>query len=346
PSLTRTPLRFPRLGLAQLALFFIGVSGMITHFALGQWSGVWSAALVVIASIVLFTINMFTCLWKQIGRAASDSGIAISIAFLLVAACAGFALALDKSHNFLGGDVVSNIAGHASLAAIGWVAIAVCAVSYRMLPAFLLPTGPFFRFKAVQIAALAAGVAGLATALFAESAAAIVAAAVVVAALALYLAMVARMASKRRAPMIWPLFHAFSGLVFLVVSSVLGLVLARIGAQSIIGARMASAYGLCGLLGFFSNFIIGISYQLLPGFVAKARTARGWPPKASMEFVISVPRAFVFTAFNVGIIIAAAGLLLNNVPVAQIGAVLSAAGGIVYAGGLLQTLSRAYLQRL
>ena len=342
PALTRAPLRFPRLALAQVALFFIGSSGMVIHFALGQWSGVWSAALVVIASVVLFAVNMFGCLWRRLGRATPETGIAISIAFLIMAGCAGFLLAFDKARNFLGGGVISNIAGHADLAAIGWAVTAVCSVSYRMMPAFLLPKDPSFRFGALQIATLAAAVAGLALLLFERSAAAIFPSAIVVLALAAYTAMLVRMVSTRRAPLSWPMRHIITGVIFLAIACTLGLLLTRIGAQSVIGARLASTYGLCGLLGFFSNFIIGMSYRLLPGFVVKARATRRWPVRTNSEFAIPAPHMLVFTAFNCGIIVVGAGFLVASSAIAQAGAVLMAAGGIAYSIGSLRILSRAY----
>lgn len=342
PSLTRTPLRFPRLALLQLALFFIGASGMITHFALGQWSGVWSAALVVIASIVLFAVNMIECLWTRLGRSAPETGIAISILFLITAGCAGFLLALDKSCNFLSGGVISNLAGHAALAAIGWVSIAICAVSYRMLPAFLLPKESSARFGGYQLATIALAAAALAFSLFRESAAVIVPGAVVVLAFAAYLATLARMASKRRAPLAWPIRHVIAGAVFLAVACVAGLIMIRIGAQSAIGARLAATYGVCGLLGFFSNFIVGMSYNLFPGFIAKARSARGWPIKGSAEFAIAAPRPFVFVAFNGGIVVVCAGFLLANASLARAGAALMAAGGVAWSLGSLRSLARAY----
>jgi hypothetical protein len=346
PALTRTPLRFPRLGFAQLALFFIGASGMVTHFALGQWSGVWSAALVAIASIVLFAVNMFACLWRRLGRAAAETGIAISIVFLLIAACAGFLLAFDKSRNFLGGGVISNIAGHADLAAIGWVALAICAVSYRMLPAFLLPRAQSARLGGFQLGALAIAVAGLAFALFSARTATIPWSAMLALAFAAYLLMLGRMVSTRRAPLAWPVRHVVAGAAFLAVTAALGLILTSIGAQSAIGARIAAIYGFCGLLGFFSNVIIGVSYNLFPGFVIKARSARGWRAAANADLAIAAPRALIFAAFNTGIIVACIGFIAANAAIAQVGALLMAAGGIVYCVAALRTLGGAYWPRL
>ena len=121
PALTRRTLPYPRLLMPQFVLYVIGASGMVSHFALGSWSGIWSAALVVIASVVLFAANIFPLLWPQVACGVVESGIFIALCFLLIAATLGFLLALDKSYGFLGGSVISNLASHAHLAAIGWV---------------------------------------------------------------------------------------------------------------------------------------------------------------------------------------------------------------------------------
>ena len=87
----------------------------------------------------MFAANMIPCLYPQLGPGVAETGMFLSICFLLIAASIGFVLSLDKTYNFLGGDVLTNLASHVQFAAIGWVTLTICAVSYRMLPAFLLP---------------------------------------------------------------------------------------------------------------------------------------------------------------------------------------------------------------
>jgi hypothetical protein len=186
----------------------------------------------------------------------------------------------------------------------------------------------------------------LAFALFSGKTATIPWSAMLVLALAAYLLMLARMVSTRRAPLAWPMRHVVAGAVFLAVAAAVGLMLTSIGAQSAIGARLAAIYGLCGLLGFFSNFIIGMSYNLLPGLVIKARSARRWRAVANADLAIAAPRALIFAAFNGGIIIACIGFVAANAAIAQTGAILMAAGGIVYCVAALRTLGDAYRPRL
>src|SRR6267142_5431210 len=138
PALTRHPVPYPRLAYVQFGLYVIGVSGMIAHFAIGIWSAVWLAAIVVVASVLMFAAEMIPCLWARLVSGVAETGMFLGVCFLVLAAAIGLILGLDRTYNFLGGSVLTNLAGHVDFAAFGWVTLTICAVSYRMLPAFLL----------------------------------------------------------------------------------------------------------------------------------------------------------------------------------------------------------------
>src|SRR5216683_5912360 len=138
PALTRHPVPYPRLAYVQLGLYVIGVSGMVAHFGIGIWSAIWLAAIVVVASVLIFAAEMLPCLRLRLGSGIAETGMFLGICFLLLAAAIGLILGLDKTYNFLGGSIMTNLAGHVDFAALGWVTLTICAVSYRMLPAFLL----------------------------------------------------------------------------------------------------------------------------------------------------------------------------------------------------------------
>ncbi len=165
PALTRSTLPFPRLAVAQFVLFFIGASGMVSHFAIGIWFGTWLAAIVMLVSVLLFALNLTPLLWPQVGGGIAETGMFGAICFLFAAATLGLLLAIDKNYSFMGGSLLTNLGAHVALAALGWVTLAICAVSYRMLPAFILPRIPLPRAAIYQLYALMAGVTGLATTL-------------------------------------------------------------------------------------------------------------------------------------------------------------------------------------
>lgn len=342
PALTRRPLPFPRLAVAQFVLFFIGAGGMVSHFAIGIWLGIWLAALVMLASVALFAANLLPLLSPQLGSGIAETGMFTAICFLLAAGTLGVLLAMDKSYRFLGGSFLTNLGAHIALAGAGWVTLAICAVSYRMLPAFILPKIPLPRYAIYQLYALAVAAAGLAATLLAGLRWAELWSALVALSLLAYLATMARLMRTRRMALDWTARHALAGFVWLIASAAAGVALARGGAASPEGGRLASAFGAAGLLGFFSNFIIGMSYHLFAGFVVRARNAAGRTAVRAESLGAARPRLAIFAAYNAGVAILCAGLLSGAAAVAEAGAALAALGGLAYAAVTLRTLSFAY----
>ena len=342
PALTKRPLRFPRLALLQFWLFIIGGMGMIAHFAIGRWIATWLAAGVVVLSVALFALNILLCLAPAGGRGVAETGMLLSILYLVAAAVLGLLLALDKTFGFLHGSVLTNLAAHAHLAALGWVSLTICAVSYRMVPAFLLPEVELPRAAIWQLYGLAAAVAGLGIALLGGLGGAGVWSIAIMLALLAYVAVLGSLVRNRRMPIDWTMRHALAGVVCLVLSAGLGLSLVRIDPGSVLGNGIAGAYGVLGLLGWVTNFIIGMSYKLFPGFIAGLRDTAGWPKLAIAELSFPRYRPFVFFSLNAGVLAMASGLVTTQVLVARLGAVIIAVGGLLYVAVTAWTLSYAY----
>jgi len=342
PALTRHPIAYPRLAMWQFIVFVIGTIGLISHFANGIWAGTWFSAGILIVSIAMFAAIMIPCLYPKLGRGVAETGMFLSVCFLFVAACIGFTLSLDKTYNFLGGDVLTNLASHVHFAAIGWVTLTICAVSYRMLPAFLLPTLRLPRSASWQLWALALATIALGITLPLGLPGEIFWSFAVAAALIAYMITMGRLLRTRRLPMDFTPRHALAGIIWLVLAIGCGLVLAVIGPQGAMGNRIAAAYGAMGLLGWISNFIIGMSYQLFPGFVARARASAGWPAVTIAELSIKSPRWLVFVVYNGGVALIAGGFMMSSASLAQVGASGLALGGLTYSATTLWTLSFAY----
>ncbi len=342
PALTRRPIRYPRLALWQLAFFLIGTIGMIAHFDNGIWVGTWFSAAFVVVSVLMFAANMVPCLYPKIGRGVAETGMLIAILMLLVAGTVGFLLALDKTYGFLTGNIFTNIAGHVAFAALGWVTLTICAVSYRMLPAFLLPKIQLPRSAAWQMWTLAGATAALGITLLAETPGATFWSVVVALSLCAYMFTIGRLVASRRMPLELTVGHAIAGIVWLVAAIVSGIALSVSGPLGETGNRLAAAYGTAGLLGWVSNFIIGMSYQLFPGFVTRIRADRGWQAVTIAEISIRRPRWFVFLSFNLGVALLVAGFLEASSLLVQVGSYAIAAAALTYGACILWTLSYAY----
>jgi hypothetical protein len=343
PAVTKRALRFPRLASLQFWLFVIGVAGLVVHFAIGRWVATWLAAAVVVISVALFALNMVACLAPVAGRdRVTESGLLLAVLFLLVAAGLGVALALDKTFGFLGGSVLTNVAGHAHLAALGWVTLTVCAISYRMVPAFLLPSVELPRWAIWQLYGLAASTGGLGIALFGGFSGLSLWVGAVTVAIVAYVTILGRLVVWRRLPIDWAIRHALAGAGWLLLSTAVGLSLPQIDTGSALGSRLVGAYGVMGFLGWVTNFIVGMSYHLFPGFISGLRVAAGWPRATAPELSHPGPRLFVFSSLNAGVLLLAGGIVGANLVLARLGALVVAAGGLTYVVVMARTLRFAY----
>jgi len=193
-----------------------------------------------------------------------------------------------------------------------------------------------------QLYSMAAGILGLGVTLMFALPGAMFWSLAIAASLIAYVGIVVRMIWAGRLPHGWTSRHAVCGILWLVIAIALGLAFAVFGAGGIAGNRIASAYGVAGLLGWVCNFIIAMSYQLFPGFVARARLIRGFPVVRAAELSITTHRPFIFIAYNLGVAMIAGGLLAGSIALAITGAASVAASGIVYCATTLWTLSFAY----
>jgi hypothetical protein len=344
PGLTKRPVPFPRLAVAQWASFVAGTTALIGGFWTGSWPTATAAAGTLATSAVLLCANLWPMLRAARRLGVAELGVGLATTALVAAAILGTLLAADKQRGFLGGDVVTNLAAHAHLAALGWVGLTVCALSFRFLPAFLLPTAEVADAARRLVALLAAAVLALVAALWWRSALTPVAALAVAAALAAYAALAARVVRTHRLPLDWTARHAIASVGWCLVTAAAGLVLCVLGGQGEHGVHLAAAYGAVGLLGWLSNLVIGVSYKLFPGFVAGTRSERARRPVPLA--VLGVPERVqpaVFVAFNLGTATLAGGLLGDLVWLVVGGMLVSAAAAVLYAASTARTLAFAVL---
>jgi hypothetical protein len=336
-------LRFPRVAKVQLVLYFLGASGVVAHFMLGSWDGVWMAGAVVAFSVILFAINVVPSMTPGLRRGAAESGLLMALFFLLCASCLGAVLAFDKGRGFMPGTVLRDLSAHAHLAALGWVALAICALSYRGMAAIASSdNAPVPNSALVQLFALGAVTVALFLALLAGIGNVTLWTVALAAVLAAYVVIFQSLLRSRGVPPGWTTRHALAGLFCLMLAAAAGICLAVTGVASPAGARLACAYGVLGLLGWASNFIVAMSYQVFAGFVVRARSALGWPWLRADELVVVSGRALVFWGLNAGVLTLAAGLLGGHLGIAEPGAFLIATAGLVYSATMAWTLSFAY----
>ncbi|MFQ5667976.1 MAG: hypothetical protein ACE5I7_16295 [Candidatus Binatia bacterium] len=338
PALTKRAVRWPWLGRLQVATFVVGELGLVAHFWIGHLGGmVWSAG-VLVCSIVL----LLTCLLPLVVHAPSYDatviGIAVGLLSFLGVGTLGLLYTIDKVHPFLGGSVLSNIAAHAHLAALGWVSLMICAVSYRMVTAFILPAKTLPGPARAQILSLSLVVPMLVAALLWRSWLVWPLAFLVASTLLWYVSIILRLLRTRRMQLDWSMRHVQAAIAYLCAATVCGLAFVSgvdVGGRT--GARLAVAYGALALLGWASNFILGMGSRLVPGLTAvsglrprplfspRAQTTTFWCFNAGVLSIVVAAVAGWSRLLTTGIVLALLStLLFARAVVARVGAMLIA----------------------
>jgi hypothetical protein len=330
PALTKQPILWPRGAALQVAMFAIGASGMVSHFWIGHLSGmVWSAGLVIL-SVLLLAVQLIPSLLRAPRFDATVIGILAALVYFVATATLGMLYAIDKVHPFLGGSVLSNIAGHADLGLLGWITLTICAVSYRMVAAFVLPEILLPDAARRQVIALIALVPALLIALVLRSRSAGWIAILVATAMGWYAAIVWQLLRTRRMPLDWSVAHVLAALANLGAAIVCGLALMFfVDPDSALGNRVVVAYGLFALIGWISNFIIGMATRMAPGLIGKG----GQP------LLGNAARAIVFVLLNAGILAVVAAAVAGRATVLRGAALLPLGTGLLFGGALLRRLT-------
>ncbi len=140
----------------------------------------------------------------------------------------------------------------------------------------------------------------------------------------------------------WSLGHVLAGVLWLIVAIALSQAVTWLGGWSIEGASLAGALVTTAILGWAGNFIIGVSYQLFPRFVAGVRTALQFPALTIEELSVLSPRPFILFGFNAGVATIATAFMFRTPTLAAIGGWLVLGAIVPYMAIIFWTLSFAY----
>ena len=330
PALTKRAVWWRRGPAVQVSLFALGASGMIVHFWIDHLDGMaWSAGLVLLSAVLLAAL-LLPSLLRAPRYDATVVGIVAGLAGLVGTATLGTMYAIDKVHPYLSGSVLSNIAGHAHLGLLGWITVTICAVSYRMVAAFVLPTELFPRSTRAQMVALVLLAPLLVTALLLRAHdLATVTALLVVAAIAWYAVLLWRLLRTRRLPLDWSLAHVLAALLHLAGAALCALLLlVLVDPESDLGNRVVLTYGVLALIGWISNFIVGMASRVAPGLLGKG----------SRPLLSSGQRGLLFGLLNAGIGAVVAAILSGSALALRIAATLPLAAALLFGAALLHRL--------
>jgi hypothetical protein len=319
----------------------VGVVGMVAHFWLEEYGGMAWSAIAVASGIIAVGARVAMALRHASLPRAISAHILLAFLNILGAATLGVLMGFDKVYHFLPGFVLSNVIAHAHLAAIGWAAMMVVGVAYRLLPMILpaaMPNGPLLWLSAVL---LETGVVGVFVSLLLRSTILRLAALVVIGGFAAFIWQVAWMLRRPRPrppglrrpdPAV---LHAGASFASLGIASALGLWLANAEPSST-ALRIAMAYGVFGIVGFLAQIVIGMEGRLLPIFAwywAYANT--GYQGQVPSQHTMPWRRGQIvaFVLWLAGVPMLAVSLAYDLAPL------VSAGGWCLLAATLLDTIN-------
>jgi hypothetical protein len=345
PIAFRATVRANWIDYTAFALVAVGVAGMVSHFWIAELRGMaWSTPMVA-GGILLAGARLLPAFFRSRAPRAVVAHVALAFANIAAASTFGVLIAFDRIDSFLPGYILTNVFAHAHLAAVGWAAMMVVGVAYRLLPMVLPAAMPAGRKLWVTACLLQTGATGLFVSLLLRSRWSWAAALTIVAGFAVFLAHAIWMVRhpRPRPPAIRSpdpaLLHAAAAFVSLIVACGLGLWLA-IAETTEQTLRVAMAYGVVGLLGFLGQMVVAMGGRLLPIFAwywvsAHAGTMR---PVVSPHDMTWRPGQYVVVAlWLAGVPALAAGLAMDLIPVVR------AAGWSLFAAAALDTAQAALI---
>lgn len=334
------------------ALVGIGMTGIVSHFWIVEYSGMaWSGG-----TVALGVCLAGTRVAGPLRRAPLPRAVKLHIVFAFAnfagAATMGVLLGINKMHPFLPGFVLGHVFAHAHLAAVGWAAMMVVGIAYRLLPMVLparMPAGPGLYASA---ALLEIGVAGLFAVLFFHLRGASIFATTVVAGFAAFFGQVMWMLRhpRPRPPAIRApdpaVLHAGAAFVSLVIACGLGLWLS-VANTSESTLRVATAYGVFGLLGFLAQMVVAMEGRLLPllaWFWASSNSGQRGPVPSPHDMPWRAGQLAVFVLWLFGIPALAGGLAFDAVPFVRAAAWALLSATVLATAQAAMILRHAYIR--
>jgi hypothetical protein len=320
PVALRMPLPPRRADYVAFAFALVGVIGMVAHFWIQEFGGMaWSAATVT-AGILIVGGRVVRRLRGSSAPSAVKLHIVLAFLNIGIAATTGILIGFDKVYHFLPGFVLSNVFAHAHLAALGWGAMMVVGVGYRLLPMTLPSKMPSGSSAAASALLLEAGVIGLFAALLLRSAWMMLFGGVIIAGLIVFLAdvwwMVRTPAPKPPiAPRVdFAVWHAAAAGASFVAAAAIGAALLVLP-TSTSTLHAAAVYGVFGLVGFLGQMVVAMEVRLVPLFTWYWAYARGGfkvAPRSPLLMRDPLLQAIVFVSWTFAVPALATGFALES----------------------------------
>jgi hypothetical protein len=251
-------------GLAAAA-FWLGTAGMAGAFWTGRYDLIAHAAPLVLVGVVIVGTRVAAGLVRSRVPWGVSLHVLLAFANVLLAGLAGMAIAWARAAGTLTLPPQAVALAHGHAAVLGWAAMMIVGVSYRLVPMFLPAAMPRGHGLAVSAILLEIGAVGLTTALALGGTPLPWTIVVTLGFAAFFWRVRAMLGSRRPRPVElprpdWSTWQTHVALLALFVTLGLGFRLGAGGASP----SLTWAYGVIGLVGFAAQMVVGIQGRLLP----------------------------------------------------------------------------------
>ena len=270
PVALETKLHSERQARFHFWCHLIGVPGMVAMFWVWNPKQIGHFGSVFGLGVGLFAWNIFRTLRRTPRWNAVAYGIASSIIWLTLTMLAGLFLASAKCWPQINRlDPIASMHAHAHLGVLGAFVVLIVAVSYKLVPMFLLGELQSERRARWSIHLLNAGLLGLVPTMALRSPWKLAFAGIVVAGFAVYaVELAAILRARKRRSFDWGLRSFFTALALLGPLAALGVFLSWPGLDPTeFTARLENVYGFVAVFGVVAWAIWGMLYKILPFLV-------------------------------------------------------------------------------
>ena len=270
PVALETKLHSERQARFHFWCHLIGVPGMVAMFWVWNPKQIGHFGSVFGLGVGLFAWNVFRTLRGAPRWNAVAYGIASSTVWLTLTMLAGLFLASAKCWPQINRlDPIASMHAHAHLGVLGAFVVLIMAVSYKLVPMFLLGDVRSERRARWSIHLLNAGLLGLVPTMALRNPWKLAFVGLVVAGLAVYaVELAAILRARKRRGFDWGLRSFFTALALLGPLAALGVFLSWPGLEPTeFTARLENVYGFVAVFGVVAWAIWGMLYKILPFLV-------------------------------------------------------------------------------
>ena len=339
PLALRLPLRPGWRDRLALGSFAAGVTGVVCHFWIGEYSGMALSAVLVAAGVLQVAVRAWRGLPASPVPWPVKLHVALAFANIMLASVFGMIIGLNRIYGWFAWSPMSAAFAHAHLAAVGWPVMMVIGLAYRLVPMIVPAQMPNRSSLALSAVLLEIGTIALAIALLARSNWTTLAAAIVIAGIASFVREVRQIVGRKlpAPPALprpdWSTWQTHIAFGWLVAAAVTGLLL-TLPLSPGWTISLGWIYGTAGLIGFLAQIVVGIQGRLLPlyGWYRMMESHQMQAPDRSVHKLASHGLAKgILLTWTVGVPLLALGLTFGSRATLAVGCAILLAGVVLNA---------------